>query len=75
MIWASKPSFVTQKIFDKNLVGIHKNQTTLTFIKSAYLGMCICELSEVPMYGFQYDYIKNKYSNKSRLLFTYTGEN
>ena len=34
--------------------------------------MCILELSEVFMYKFDYDYIKNKYDNKSILLFTDT---
>ena len=34
--------------------------------------MCILELSKLLMYEFRYDYIKNKYGNKSRLLFTYT---
>ena len=34
--------------------------------------MCILELSKVLMYKFHYDYIKNKYDNKSKLLFTYT---
>ena len=32
--------------------------------------MCILELSKVLMYKFYYDYIKNKYGNNSRLLFT-----
>ena len=32
--------------------------------------MCILELSKAPMYEFHYSYIKNKYDNKSRLLFT-----
>ena len=32
--------------------------------------MCILELSKVLMYKFHYDYIKNKYGNNSRLLFT-----
>ena len=33
--------------------------------------MCILELSKVlMMYEFYYDYIKNKYDNKSQLLFT-----
>ena len=34
--------------------------------------MCLLDLSEVLMYKFHYDYIKNKYGNKSRLLFTDT---
>ena len=34
--------------------------------------MCILELSKVLMYEFHYDYIKNKYGNNSRLLFTDT---
>ena len=34
--------------------------------------MCILELSKVLMYGFYYDYIKNKYSINSKLLFTDT---
>ena len=32
--------------------------------------MCILELSKVLLYEFHYDYIKNKYGNNSRLLFT-----
>ena len=34
--------------------------------------MCILELSKVVIYKFHYDYIKNKYDNNSRLLFTDT---
>ena len=34
--------------------------------------MCILELSKVLMYEFHYDYIKNKYDNKSKLLFADT---
>ena len=32
--------------------------------------MCIFELSKVLTYELHYDYIKNKYGNNSRLLFT-----
>ena len=34
--------------------------------------MCIVELSNVLMYEFHYGYIKNKYDNKSKILFTGT---
>ena len=72
MKWTSKLSLVTQKIFVSDLVAIHKNKTTLTLNKPAYVGMRIFELSKVSMYEFHYDYIRNKYGNKSRLLFTDT---
>ena len=71
--WTSKLTYVTQEIFDNNLVAIHKIKITLTLNKPAYVGMCILELSKVPMYEFRYDYTKNKYGNKSRLLLTGTG--
>ena len=35
--------------------------------------MCILELSKIVMYKFHYDYIKKKYDNKSKLLFTDNG--
>ena len=72
MKWTSKLSLVTQKIFVSDLVAIHKIKTTLTLNKPAYVGMCIFELSKVPMYEFHYDYIKNKHGNKSRSLFADT---
>ena len=56
----SKPSQMSHKIFDNELVAIRKNKVTLTLNKSAYIGMCILELSQVLMYEFHYDYIKNK---------------
>ena len=34
--------------------------------------MCILQLAKLLMYEFHYDYIKNKYGDKSRLLFTDT---
>ena len=42
---------------------------TLTLNKPAYIGMWLLELSEVLMYKFHFDYIKNKYGNSWRLLF------
>ena len=61
--WTSKPSCMSHKIFDNDSVMIHKNKFTLTLDKPAYIGMCTLKLSEVWMYKFQYNYIKNKYGN------------
>ena len=64
----SKPSYMSHKIFDNDLVARRKNKVTLTLNKPAYIGMCILELSKVLMYEFHYDYIENKYGNYSRLI-------
>jgi len=70
--WASKPSFISCKIFNEDLVAIHKTKTTLTLNRPAYVGMCILDLSKTLMYDFHYNYIKSKYGDKARLLFTDT---
>ena len=59
-------------IFDNYLGAAGKRKVTLMLNKSPYVGMCILKLSIVLMYEFHYDYIKNKFGNDSRLLFTYT---
>ena len=68
----STPRFMPHKVFDNNLVTIHKTKLTLKLNKPAYIGMCILELSKVLMYELYYDYIKNKYDNTPKLLFTGT---
>ena len=69
---ASKPTYVSSKIFNENLVAVHKIKESLTLNKPAYVGMCILDLSKTLMYDFHYNYIKNKYGDKAKLLFTDT---
>ena len=69
---ASKPTYVSSKIFNKNLVAVHKIKETLTLNRPAYVGMCILDLSKTLMYDFHYNYIKDKYGDKAKLLFTDT---
>ena len=45
--WTSKPSYMSQKIFDNNLVEIRENNVTLTLNQPAYIEMCILRLSKV----------------------------
>ena len=59
-------------IFDNNLVAVRKRKVSLKLNKPAHIGMCILELSNVLMYEFRYDYMKNKYDKKSALLFADT---
>ena len=70
--WTSKPSYMSHKIFDHNLVAICKSKVKWKLNKAPYTGMRILELSKVLMYEFHYNYIKNEYDNKSKLLFTDT---
>ena len=69
---ASKPTYVSSKIFNENLVAVHKIKETLTLNRPAYVGMCILDLSKRLMYDFHYNYIKEKYGSKAKLLFTDT---
>ena len=68
----SKPTYVSSKIFNENLVAVHKIKETLTLNRPAYVGMCILDLSKTLMYNFHYKYIKEKYGQKAKLLFTDT---
>ena len=69
---ASKPTYVSSKIFNENLVAVHKIKETLTLNRPAYVGMCILDLSKTLMYDFHYNYMKTKYEDKAKLLFTDT---
>ena len=44
--WASEPSYMSQKIFDNDVVLICKSKVTLTLNKPAYVGMCTLDLSK-----------------------------
>ena len=68
----AKPNFKYLNIFCEELIAIHMKHTSLTFDKPVYLGMCILDLSKTIMYDFHYNYIKPKYGDKAKLLFTDT---
>ncbi|XP_068689838.1 uncharacterized protein [Montipora foliosa] len=69
---AAKPTYVSRKIFNENLVAVHKIKETLTLNRPAYIGMCILDLNKTLMYDFHYNYIKQKYGSRAKLLFTDT---
>src|SRR5688572_3333701 len=68
----AKTSYDSRTIFDENLIAIHMKRTKLYYNKPIYLGMSILDLSKTLMYDFNYNYIKNKYGDRAKLLFTDT---
>lgn len=69
---ASKPTYVSSKIFNKDLVGVNVKRPTIQLNRPSYVGMCILDLSNTLMYDFHYNYVKKKYNNKAKQLFTDT---
>ena len=66
----SRPNFMSQEIFSKNFVAIHKRKPVLTLNKPIYVGFSILELRKSLMYEFHYNYIQYKFDAK--LLLTDT---
>ena len=68
----AKPNFKHCNIFSENLISLHMKRTELTYNKPVYLGMSILDLGKTLMYEFYYNFIKQKYGNKAKFLFTDT---
>ena len=68
----SKSNYHHRTIFCDNLATIHMKKTYLVFDKPVYLGTSILDISKTLMYKFPYNYLKPKYGEKAKLLFTDT---
>ncbi|PFX14621.1 hypothetical protein AWC38_SpisGene21206 [Stylophora pistillata] len=69
---ANKVNFKHCTIFSEDLCAIEMRKTQIYFIKPLYLGMSILDLSKTLMYDFHYNFIKPKYEDRAKLLFTDT---
>ena len=68
--YTSRPTFVSQKILDKNLVAIHKTKPVLMLNKPIYIDFSALELSKLLMYDWHYNYFLKNFD--CNLLFTDT---
>lgn len=66
----SKPTFISQNIFNKILIAFHKIKQVIKLSKPAYMGIGILNFSSTLMDYFHYNYIKDKYCHEAKLLFT-----
>ena len=48
--WTSKPSYISHKKVDNDVVAIRKSKITLTLNKPEYVGMCKLGMSKVLIY-------------------------
>lgn len=68
----ASPSFHAFKIITNDLVSIERKKITLLLNRPIYVGFSILDISKTLMYDFHYNFIKKKYGNNSKLLFTDT---
>ena len=57
------------KFLTENLLAIEIRKTQILMNKSNYLGLSILDLSKTVIYEFQYDYVKSKYGEKTKLCY------
>ena len=68
----NKQNYTHRTTFSDNLVAIHMAKTEIYMDKPKQIGMSILDVSKTLMYDFYYGYLKPKYGDKVRLLFTDT---
>ena len=68
----NKPNYTGRTAFSDDLVALHMGKTEIYMNKPVILGMTILDVSKTLMYEFHYGYIKPKYGEKAKLLFTDT---
>ena len=68
----NKPNYTHRTIFSDKLIAFHMAKTEIYMNKPRYIGMVILDTSKTLMYNFYYGFIKPKYGDKVRLLFTDT---
>ena len=56
--YASRPTYITYKTFDKDYAAIHDIKPVLILNKRIYIGCTVLDLSKCKMYDFHYNFAK-----------------
>lgn len=68
----SRPNFHSRSIFAEDLVAIQLSRTEISIKKPLYVGMSILDISKEHMYSFHYSFMKEKFGNKCKVMYTDT---
>jgi hypothetical protein len=68
----ARPSFDSFRISSEDVAAVNMKKTKLYLNRPIYVGFTILDLSNVLMYQFHYEYMKQKYGANAKLLFTDT---
>jgi len=69
--YTTQPTFDSFKIVNDDVTAILIKKTFVYWDKPTYLGFCILELSKLHMYEFHYDYMMQRYGQKTRTTAVY----
>ena len=68
----SDPLFNAWRELGDKLYGINLHKDHILFDRPIYVGMCVLDLSKLLLYEYYYSYLKPKYGDRCRLLYTDT---
>ncbi|KYN38697.1 hypothetical protein ALC56_06918 [Trachymyrmex septentrionalis] len=59
-------------VFAENLIAVELRKLEMKFNKPIYVGMCILDISKVCLYEFHHEYMLPLFSDKCKIMYTYT---